>query len=941
MELSRCSIFKPPPLRRNHCRHQYDCRRLTKVHHRLMSVSLSSTPISSHQLKLSEELQNETLQILEWNRVCKQLAAFTSTSMASSTAGNGAIPMGRSREESQRLLDQTAAVLALPFPLDFSGIEDVTGILDSSISGEVLTISELGVVKMTLKSARRLSEQLREVSKDDDSSKRNYPLLEILKDCNFLIELEQKIEFCVDCNLSIVLDRASDELGIIRSERRRNMEILESLLRGVSSEIFQAGGIDSPLVTKRRSRMCVAIRASHRHLLRDGVVLNTSSSGVTYFMEPKEAMDLNNMEVRLANSEKDEEWAILSFLTSEVAESAVEIRGLLGRIKEVDLAAARAGYARWLSGVCPILSGLASEDALSVDIEGIRHPLLLEACLSSLTDNVISGTENPSQFGRGISITYTKQLSDSASDFPVPIDIKIGYRTKVVVISGPNAGGKTASMKTLGLAALMSKAGMYFPARSQPKLPWFDLVLTDIGDHQSLEQSLSTFSGHILRIQKILEVASKETLVLIDEIGSGTDPSEGVALSASILQYLKDRVYVAVVTTHYADLSCLRDTDVRFENAAMDFCFDTLQPTYQILWGCTGESNALTIARKIGFDAKIIERAENWLERLVPEKQQERKGLLYQSLLEERNRISEQARRAASLHTDVIELYHEDRWLILLLLSLMLCPIEDVDEVVLRVVIRVQDEAEDLDFRETALMAKESEEVQEELENAKSQIEAAVKEFENQLRVANVDQFISLIKKAESAIASVVESHRPNFDFNTEEMDGGSYAPQPGDQVHIKHLGDKLATVVEVSEDDGTLLVHYGKMRFRVGKSRTRAVSERSSRVSSLPRLRKQAQSTRNFRTLGGKGQEGSYGPLIQTAKNTVDLRGMRVDEASYNLNIAISSRGPHSVLYIIHGMGTGIVKERVLELLKNNPRVLKFEQESPMNYGCTVAFIK
>ncbi|GMH26932.1 hypothetical protein Nepgr_028775 [Nepenthes gracilis] len=913
MELYTLLISKPPNLRRH-------CRNLRVIDQRSVlrrlcfsTISFSSTPTDSQRLSLSEDLQNKTLEILEWKRVCKQLSAFTSTSMGFSSAVNGDIPIGRTREESQRLLNQTAAAFSLREPLNFSGIEDASEIVDSSISGEVMRIRELCVLKKTLWSARKLLQQLEEVSSDDDSFERNYPLLEILRGCNFLIELEQKIEFCVDCTLSTILDGASEELEIIRSERRRNMEALDYLLRSVSRQIFQAGGINNPLVTKRRSRMCVAIRASHRSLLRDGVVLNVSSSGATYFMEPREAVDLNNNEVRLANSEKDEEQTILSLLTSEISDSAVEIKYLLDRIQELDLAVARAAYAKWFNGVSPILNPVTSENTSAVDIEGIKHPLLLESSRSFLIDDIDPNSQTSLQMGRGIGVECSRKLSDSMPCSSVPIDIKIGRGTNVVIISGPNAGGKTASMKTLGLASLMSKAGMYLPARKQPKLPWFDLVLADIGDHQSLEQSLSTFSGHMLQIRNILEVASKETLVLIDEIGSGTDPSEGVALSASILQYLKDKVSLAVVTTHYADLSRLRDTDVRFENAAMEFCLDTLQPTYRILWGCAGESNALKIARKIGFDVKIIQRAESWLEMLVPEKLDERKGLLYDSLLEERNRIGNQEREAASLHSAVMDLYHE-----------------------------IQDEAEDLDWREMAQMAKESQRFQEEFKAAKTQIEASVQEFENQLRVANSHQFSSLIKKAESTIASVVSNHRPNIVLIAEEMDEGSYTPKPGKQVHVKHLGDKPATVVEVSEDGRTLLVQYGKMRFRVDKSSTRAVSGRSSVASSLPGLRKQTRVTGNLRALGRKkGGEVSRGPMVQTSKNTVDLRGMRVEEASHNLNIAIASREPGSVLHVIHGMGTGVVKEQVLKILRTHPQIVRFEQESPMNYGCTVAFIK
>lgn len=318
------------------------------------------------------------------------------------------------------------------------------------------------------------------------------PLLEILKNCDFQVELEQKIGFCIDCNLSIILDRASDDLEMIRSERKMNMENLDSLLKRESTRIFQAGGIDSPLVTKRRSRMCVGIRASHRNLLSDGVVLDVSSSGATYFVEPKEAVELNNMEVRLSNAERAQEIAILSLVTSEIAKSKIEIKYLLDKILEVDLAFARAGYARWINGVCPTFSSEDSEVldfdksdyAMSVDIDGIQHPLLLESSLKSLPNALMSDSENSVHSIEENGKIHSGKLSKGRSSFPVPIDIKVGCGTRVVVISGPNTGGKTASIKTLGLASIMSKAGMYLPAENHPKLPWFNLVLADVGDQQ-------------------------------------------------------------------------------------------------------------------------------------------------------------------------------------------------------------------------------------------------------------------------------------------------------------------------------------------------------------------------------------------------------------------------------------------------------------------------
>ncbi|KAI8525509.1 hypothetical protein RHMOL_Rhmol13G0235500 [Rhododendron molle] len=916
MDLCKTLIpIRPPP---PHLRRGLPQRHV-KSTASLSTFPTTTPPESTPRLSLAESLQNETLQTLEWPSVCKQVSAFTSTTMGFSAARAGRLPLGRSPEESRRLLDQTAAAAALSRPLDFSGIEDVSETVRVSVSGELVTIGELCAVKRTLRSARELFGQLEELaSRDDDSRERCAPLLEILQSCNFLSGLEQKIGYCIDCDFSRVLDRASEDLEIIRSERKRNMEHLDSLLKEVSALILQGGGVDRPLITKRRSRMCVGIRASHRSLLPNGIVLNISSSGATYFMEPKEAVELNNLEVRLSNSEKVEEQVILSLLSSVIAESEIEIKDLLDRILELDLAVARAAHGRWMHGVCPSLSSecfesFKTESSLAIDIEAIQHPLLLETSLRSSSDPIESKSRSSDPVNEGNGAMKFEVISGS-SDFPVPIDFKIGHGTRVVVISGPNTGGKTASMKTLGLASVMSKAGMYLPAKKQPTLPWFDFILADIGDHQSLEQNLSTFSGHIRQLCKILEVASKESLVLIDEIGSGTDPSEGVALSASILQYLKARVNLAVVTTHYADLSLLKETDTRFENAAMEFSLETLQPTFQILWGSRGDSNALSIAKTIGFDDKIIEHAHVWVKKLMPEKQQMRQSLLYQSLMDEKNRLEIQAMRVTSLHSDIMKLYHE-----------------------------IRDEAEDIDGREAALMATETQKVEREIKAAKSQMEAVLHEFENQLRTS-ADQVTSLINKSESAIASIVEAHCPSDVFSTREAGDSSYTPQIGDQVHVEGLRNKLATVIEAPGDEATVLVQCGKVRVRVNRSTITAhkSSKGVAAKSSAPPLKRKVQGSRNSRNISdlSNDEEDSYAPAVQTSRNTVDLRGMRAEEASHYLNIAISSSESKSVMFIIHGTGMGVIKERTIQILKNHPRITKFEQESPMNFGCTVAYI-
>ncbi|CAA3021535.1 Endonuclease MutS2 [Olea europaea subsp. europaea] len=689
-----------------------------KLCHSLVTLSVSppysslsrhpkslSSELPSHRVNVAESLHSETLKILEWPSVCTQLAAFTSTSMGLAAAQTARIPLGKCPDDSRRLLAQTSAAVDISQPLDFSGIEDVSAIVETSVAGEMLSTRELCSVQRTLRAIRALLEQLEDISAQNDLSK-----------------------------------RASEELEIIRLERKGNMENLESTLKQVSARIFQAGGIDRPLVTKRRSRMCVAIRANRRSLLPGGVVLDTSSSGATYFMEPREAIELNNQEVRLMNSERLEEQAIMSLLTAETAQSERQIKYLLDRVLEVDLAFARAAHARWMNGVCPnfIAEGYENleNNALSVDIDGIKHPLLLESSLRKFSDFNKSSSSLSSDQESGIT---NSRIVSGAFSFPVPVDIKIGHEVKVVVISGPNTGGKTASMKTLGLASLMSKAGMYLPAENNPRFPWFDLVLADIGDHQILN------------------------------------------------------------------------------------------------------------------------------------------------------------------------------------------------------------EAEDLDGREAALKAKETQQIQQELEVVKTEIDAIVEEFGNQLRTTSRDQFNSLLKESESTIASIVEALQPSNDV---EVEGSFHTPQLGEQVLVKGLGSKLATVVEAPADDNTVLVQYGKIRVRANTSSIKAPSDGKDAMSLVPLSRRKGWRTKNLKNLRSlsetrKDEEIPFGPAVQTSKNTIDLRGMRVGEATHHVSMAINERGSNSVLFIIHGMGTGVLKERVIQLLRDHPRIAKFEQESPMNYGCTIAYIK
>ncbi|KAM3298957.1 hypothetical protein ACQJBY_040450 [Aegilops geniculata] len=876
---------------------------------RTAPASRTLAPPATSESPEAEELRLEAESALEWGGVCARLADFAATAAGRAACGEGRVPVGRSREESERLLEQTAAASLLSAPLDFGGVGDVSAVVAAAARGRLLAVREICGVGRSLRAARGVFDQVKSLAEEMPDG-RYSPLLDILQGCDFLTELVKMIEFCLDSNLSMVLDRASKRLGTIRKERRMNIEMLESLLRDTSVKIFQAGGADSPVVTKRRSRMCVGVKASHKHLVPGGIVLSSSGSGATYFMEPRDAVKLNNTEVKLSGDERAEELAVLGLLTSRIADSRTKIRHLMGKILELDLACARGSYALWINGVRPAFSDRDSSSesdpssAYSVFIEGIRHPLLLEQSLGIVEESAVEATE-----------VGKEQLSEDhpAPSMPVPLEMHVKNDTRIVVISGPNTGGKTATMKTLGLASLMSKAGMFFPAKGRPRLPWFDQVLADIGDHQSLENSLSTFSGNISRLRKIAQVVSTDSLVLIDEIGSGTDPSEGVSLSTSILKYLASRLNLAVVTTHYADLSSLKAVDDRFENAAMEFCLETLKPTYRVLWGSTGNSNALSIAKSIGFDQKVLDRAQEWVEKLLPDKQKERQGLLYGSLLDERNLLESQANEVASVLSEVEDLYNEIRL-----------------------------EADELDSRVAALKAKESQKVQQELKSVKSQMDLLIKNFEVQLKNSKLEQYNSIMRKAEAATASLAAAHQPTEFAVSDDENKSLYVPQIGDKVYVEGLGGgSMATVVEILSEDGSCMVQYGKIKVRAKNNKMklaqRDTKETSSSSSAQGKGRVQKRSPAGTAATGSV----SFAPAVQTSRNTVDLRGRRVGEASHELEMAIDGCRPYQVLFVVHGMGTGAVKECALEVLRSHPRVVRIEDESPLNYGCTVAYIE
>lgn len=876
-------------------------------------------------------VETETLKLLEWPRVCIQVSEFASTPMAVAVARKGDLPIGRTVVESEELQAQTVAAQLLSSPLEFSGIEDLRKFIEDAQSGNVCQLEELCLVRKTLAAVRRLHNQVVgqsrdgasiETHKDEQGAASIGPLQAVMLGCNLCSELESAIEYCLDCSRSTILDRASSKLASVRLMRQENSMALESLIKETAAMVFSAGGMDSQLVTKRRGRMCVAVRASQKGLLKGGVTLDVSNTGATYFMEPESAIHFNNEEIQLAEEEKLEEIAVLRQLTFMLLDTSDDVIDLLERVTTLDLACARAGHSAWLNGARPVFvnsmadsmssshssSALdttpAKEDLLLVDIKGVRHPLLLGSALESPVNSprygiYIRQKEKSRRSSSGLKGAVESSNVDRM--LPVPIDINIRTGVKVVTITGPNTGGKTAALKTLGVVALMAKAGLCLPATGVPRLPWFDSILADIGDDQSLERNLSTFSGHIRRVRQILEAGTAQSLILLDEIGGGTDPSEGAALATAILRNLAASVQLTLATTHCAELRTLKDHDPEFENASVEFDVKTLRPTYRVLWGIAGQSNALNIAASLGFDSEVLTRARELVTKLVPASLGARSTELMVPLVKQRNEQLERSAAAASALAIISKLYN-----------------------------KLQSEAENLAQKEAKLRRLQEEATNKKVAHANASLEEILLKFqESAHQKAKEDEGFSM-RDAQAAIIAVVEEHatkpvasitsNPASITEPEGKEGEGEQLRVGDEVIIKRLGKLPATIVDIPQaENDYLTVQVGTMKMRVKLNEILSRVARSAKGGArTPTENKMKQPARSSKA-EAEPEEIKFDAAVQTSKNTLDLRGKRVEESLQELDLALAGRSRGSVLFIVHGMGTGAVKEAVLLRLRKD----------------------
>ncbi len=750
------------------------------------------------------------------------------------------------------------------------GARDIRPHLARAAREGVLTPSDLLEVLATIQSAIHVA---RLIEKLDPES---FPLLHQLGAAiPQRPHLARRIEETISQE-GEVLDTASPALRKLRFDIRGANQRLQDRLRTLVHEFGSA--LQEPIITIRSDRYVVPVKAENRSQVR-GIVHDQSASGATVFIEPMVVVELNNKLRQLQIEERQEIERILRQLSLEIGNEVDALRSDVELLAEFDFHLAKARYGRLMRCTEPRLN-----DAGYINLRNARHPLL--------TGKV------------------------------VPIDFHLGHEFFMVVITGPNTGGKTVALKTVGLLTLMAQAGLHIPADEHSEIAVFEEVFADIGDEQSIEQSLSTFSSHMSRIIEILQRIEEEirrdtpairgklsetllgtpesrrlqALVLLDELGAGTDPSEGSALARAILTFLLERHVTTVATTHYSELKAFAHEQPGAVNASVEFDIETLSPTYRLSIGLPGRSNALAIASRLGLDERIIERAREFLgsagvrmENLLEGLQSEHKAVE-----DERFHLSME-RAEAEYQRKQLE---QDRY-------------------------KLEEQRAQILNEARAQAQHELEEVQRVL--AKIKVDTSRVSMTRERLVESRQQVRDLADK----LTPVPAPRRPSKKAEPEEATGTSEGPlQIGDTVRVLSFGQN-AELVGLSPDHSEAEVQMGALRFRVSVDNIERVGKRQAAAQ---------ERTQSQPAIVLPRYEGRPEVAMQ-----LDMRGWRVEHALEELDTYLNDAvmSGMSSVRILHGKGTGALRSAVREQLAHHPLVKSFASASPQEGGDGVTIVK
>lgn len=772
-------------------------------------------------------MNEKALKTLEYYKIIDMLEAF-----ATSSIGKNKCRQLRPLDnltEIETMQQETADALSRIYQkgsLSFSGVKDVRGSLKRLEIGSTLGIGELLAIRSLLENASRAKAYSRRETENEhtDSLDNMFELIEPLS------PLAAEIGRCI-----LSEDEISDDASTGLRQVRRSMKLTNDKIHTQLSSFVSGNSrtyLQDAVVTMRNGRYCIPVKSEYKSQV-PGMIHDQSSTGSTIFVEPMTIVRLNNEMRELEIQEQKEIEMILSNLSQLAAENLDAISDDVKLLSELDFIFARAQLAKFQNATEPRFN----RDRI-IDIKKARHPLIDKHKV-------------------------------------VPIDIRIGETFDLLIVTGPNTGGKTVSLKTVGLLTLMGQSGLHIPAFDNSRLSVFREVYADIGDEQSIEQSLSTFSSHMTNVVRFMETADSDSLVLFDELGAGTDPTEGAALAIAILSTLHDRGIRAMATTHYSELKVYALSTPGVENASCEFDVETLRPTYRLLIGVPGKSNAFAISQKLGLPLSIIERAKEQISQ-----EDETFEDVLSSLEESRKTIESEREELASYKEEIKTLKEQ-----------------------------LEEKQDKLDQRKERIITEANEEAHRILREAKDYADQTMRIFN---KAGKDSMSAKELEKHRSDLRKKMDKAGKKVALKTPQKQKSTLRPQDlslGDSVKVMSLNVK-GTVSSKPDSKGMLFVQMGILRSKVHISDLQLIDEP---VITGPAL---------TRTGAGKIKMNKSASV----STEINLLGKTVDEAVSELDKYLDDAylAHLSSVRIVHGKGTGALRKGVHNYLKR----LKYVQD-------------